>query len=408
MTKKVMPTQILRFFIQLISFVFFPLSFAMLISEIKNMYLVFWSKGSFKFSYNFVILIATLIITILLGRFFCGWVCAFGSTLEWMHSLSNKILKKNFKMPKKLDNLLSMLKYLILIYLIIMVWTLNKPFYADPWDAFDSLLSLNFNITTYLPGFIFLLLVLILNIFVNRAHCRYFCPLGAIFNILSRLKILFVKKTDKNCGRCNICSVACPMGIDMSKLERHKGDCIVCVKCVESCPKFNIHLNIADTKIDPQYTSAAAIAGVFSVISFLPTSSFEPLIYKFKPQIVSSKEIQTKNAFKVQENQNIQKSISKIYKDGIYTGEGFGYRPGLVVEVTIKNDKIVDIRIISHHETLSFAQLPFEIIPKRIIETQTTNVDIISGATRTSYGIISAVEDALSKAKIENTETSSN
>jgi len=70
--------------------------------------------------------------------------------------------------------------------------------------------------------------------------------------------------------------------------------------------------------------------------------------------------------------------------------------------------KLPYIQIISHHETPSFAQLPFEIISKEIIEFQSTNVDIISGATRTSYGIIMAVEDALSKAKIENTESAQN
>lgn len=422
-----MPTQILRFFIQLISFIFFPLSFAMLISQIKSLYFVFLGKESFQFSYNFVILTITLIITIFLGRFFCGWVCAFGSVLEWMHSLSNKIFKKKFKMPKKLDSFFKMFKYLILIYLIVMVWTMNKTFYADPWDAFDSLLSLNFDIKTYLPSFIFLVLVLILNIFVNRAHCRYFCPLGAIFNIISRAKLLFVKKADKNCGNCSICSITCPMGIDMNRVENYKGECIVCVKCVESCPRFNIHLNVANTKIDPRYTSAAAIAGVFSVTSFLATSSIEPLSYKFtssKYSTIFSQGIQSENRSSIQENKtesenrnfaaqnsqklNTQKSTSKIYKDGTYTGEGFGYRPGLVVQVIIKNDKITDIQIISHHETPSFAQLPFEIIPKRIIESQSTDVDIISGATRTSYGIISAVEDALIKAKIENSETFQN
>ncbi|HAA80979.1 MAG TPA: FMN-binding protein, partial [Thermoanaerobacter sp.] len=55
-----------------------------------------------------------------------------------------------------------------------------------------------------------------------------------------------------------------------------------------------------------------------------------------------------------------------------------------------------------------FAQLPFEIIPQEIIQTQSTNVDIISGTTRTSYGIIMAVEDALNKARIECSQTSQN
>lgn len=423
-----MPTQILRFFIQLISFIFFPLSFAMLLSQIKSLYLVFLGKENFQFNQNFIMLIVTLIITIFLGRFFCGWVCAFGSILELIHFLNKKIVKKTFEMPKKLDSFLKMTKYFVLVYLIVIVWTFGKTFYADPWDAFDNLLSLNFDIKTYLPSFIFLVLVLILSLFVSRAHCRYFCPLGAIFNIISRAKLLFVKKADKNCGKCSICSNTCPMGINMNNVENYKGECIACVKCVESCSRFNMQLNIAKTQIDPRYTSAAAIAGVFSLASFFATaSSIEPLDQKItssKPSTIFSQSTQSENNSNLQKNQtelkntspspqnsqeiNTQKSTFKIYKDGTYTGEGFGYRPGLVVQITIKNDKITDIQIISHHETPSFAQLPFEIIPKEIIESQSTNVDIISGATRTSYGIIMAVEDALSKAKIENTEPSQN
>jgi major membrane immunogen (membrane-anchored lipoprotein) len=84
---------------------------------------------------------------------------------------------------------------------------------------------------------------------------------------------------------------------------------------------------------------------------------------------------------------------------------GIGLTPGIpnmTKSVTTK------IEIVSHNETPSFAQLPFEIIPQEIIQTQSTNVDIISGTTRTSYGIIMAVEDALNKARIECSQTSQN
>ncbi len=85
--------------------------------------------------------------------------------------------------------------------------------------------------------------------------------------------------------------------------------------------------------------------------------------------------------------------------DGTYTGTATGYRPGLVVSVEISDNRITAIEIISHNEVGSrFYNEPIAEIPKLIIDEQDTAVDVISGATKTSNGIINAVEDALSQA----------
>ena len=90
-----------------------------------------------------------------------------------------------------------------------------------------------------------------------------------------------------------------------------------------------------------------------------------------------------------------------IYKDGTYTGEATGYQPGLIVSVTIKNNEISVIEITEHHELNSkFWSTPVAVIPNRIIESQDTEVDTITGATYTSVGIVNAVRDALSKALV--------
>lgn len=89
-----------------------------------------------------------------------------------------------------------------------------------------------------------------------------------------------------------------------------------------------------------------------------------------------------------------------IYKDGVYTGEAVGYRPGLVVEVTVKNGRIADIQVVSHNEKgQRFYGPPIATIPPAIIESQSTQVDTVSGATYTSKGIMDAVENALKAAK---------
>ncbi len=89
------------------------------------------------------------------------------------------------------------------------------------------------------------------------------------------------------------------------------------------------------------------------------------------------------------------------FKDGVYSGEATGFRPGLKVSVEIKDNKITDIQVTEHNEVNArFYAEPVEQIPQRIISAQSTDVDTISGATYTSIGIINAVNNALSKALI--------
>ena len=78
-------------------------------------------------------------------------------------------------------------------------------------------------------------------------------------------------------------------------------------------------------------------------------------------------------------------------------GQGKGGTP-VVAKVTIENDKITAIEILEHSETPGISDPAFAQIPDLIIQTQTPNVDSVSGATLTSNGIIEAVKDALDQA----------
>lgn len=96
-------------------------------------------------------------------------------------------------------------------------------------------------------------------------------------------------------------------------------------------------------------------------------------------------------------------SVSKVkesgnWKDGTYTGSGKGFGGNISVKVTIKDGKISSINVTSASgETASYFSKAKGIIPK-MISKQTTNVDVASGATYSSNGIIKSVRNALSKA----------
>ena len=68
------------------------------------------------------------------------------------------------------------------------------------------------------------------------------------------------------------------------------------------------------------------------------------------------------------------------------------------VKVTVDGDKISKIEVLSHGETAGVSDPAFETIPDAIIQAQSTDVELASGASYSSQGIIDAVKDALSQA----------
>jgi len=91
---------------------------------------------------------------------------------------------------------------------------------------------------------------------------------------------------------------------------------------------------------------------------------------------------------------------AQSYKDGSYQGTAVGFRDGLRVEVTVKGGKVTAVKVIDHNEVnRRFYDYPIKVIPVAIVKKQSTDLDAVSGASATSYGIMAAVENALEKAK---------
>ena len=83
---------------------------------------------------------------------------------------------------------------------------------------------------------------------------------------------------------------------------------------------------------------------------------------------------------------------------GTYTGVGFGYGGSLFAAVTVDDSRILDIEITEHSETIGFAKPVFERLIPAILREQSTSVEVISGVTMTSMGLLLAVNDALAQA----------
>lgn len=91
------------------------------------------------------------------------------------------------------------------------------------------------------------------------------------------------------------------------------------------------------------------------------------------------------------------------YLDGIYTAEAIGFEGKITVQVTVAEDKITDITILSAEDEEEYLSRAKRVIPA-ILEGQNPNVDAVSGATYSSTGILNAVKLALAKAAVAPAE----
>lgn len=87
------------------------------------------------------------------------------------------------------------------------------------------------------------------------------------------------------------------------------------------------------------------------------------------------------------------------YKNGTYEGSGTGYGGTITVQVTLEDDTITAVSVVSAPGEDSAYLSQGENVINSVISEQSTDVDTISGATFSSTGILEAVNDALSKAE---------
>lgn len=88
-----------------------------------------------------------------------------------------------------------------------------------------------------------------------------------------------------------------------------------------------------------------------------------------------------------------------LYLAGTYLGQSEGYYSKVTVCVVVDDYQIMDIEIVSHEEPEILSKIVFKELPPRIIKKNSTDVDVISGATYTSLSLLDAVEKALTSAR---------
>ena len=220
----------------------------------------------------------TIILTLVFGRAWCGWLCPLGTTLD-IFSLKRWRGKRQ-EPPETWRSV----KYALLLTILVAAFFGNLTLLVfDPltiifraltvsiWPAVDqivtviesSLYNIPFMAGTIstvdgvlrpviLPpepvyyrdavlfGAVFLGVVL-LNLAAPRFWCRYLCPLGGMLGLISKLA-LFRREVGEDCKGCVLCKQVCPTGTIDPEMgyASDPSECTMCLDCLEVCPRSSI------------------------------------------------------------------------------------------------------------------------------------------------------------------------
>ena len=199
--------------------------------------------------------LATIVLTIILGRFFCSWLCPFGSIHHFTGYLANR--KKSNAQKIKLNKYrkAQSVKYIILVVFLAMaafpsIASTLQTGLLDPIPLITRsanllLLPILDSSTNFLSVtqrlyqgawlmFLIFLTTILLNLIIPRFYCRFICPLGALFAITSRFAIWRIGKTKDECDNCKLCEKACEGGCEPAGNIKIS-ECVLCFNCRQDC-----------------------------------------------------------------------------------------------------------------------------------------------------------------------------
>ena len=210
-----------------------------------------------------VLLAVFLVISFLMRRSFCSWLCPIGTLSEWLWKLGRSTFKKNWVLPRWLDLTLRPLKYLLLGFFVFLGAGMSadaiEGFMHSPYGILADVKMLDFFRYLSLTSAFVLAFLALASVFVQNFWCRYLCPYGALTGLAALASPVRVQRNPVSCIDCGKCTRACPSQLPVDRLiQIRSAECTACLECVASCPaEAALVLRAPGRTVKPEWVAAA-------------------------------------------------------------------------------------------------------------------------------------------------------
>ncbi len=190
------------------------------------------------------LLMAFLLMSLLLKKSFCSWLCPVGTLSEYLWKLGRKLFGRNFAVPRWLDYGLRSLKYILLGLFVVVIGMMSAEalhdFMAGPYGIIADVKMLDLFRGIGWVGLTVLVALAGLSLFIQNFWCRYLCPYGALMGLVSLGSPVKVRRDAEACIDCGKCAKACPARLKVDELVQIQSvECSACLACVAACPVEN-------------------------------------------------------------------------------------------------------------------------------------------------------------------------
>lgn len=223
--------------------------------------------------------IGFMLMSILLKKAFCSWLCPVGTFSEFLWRVGRRIFGRNLRLPRWFDIPLRGLKYVLLALFVGVIGVMSAEaldgFMATPYGLLVDVKMMNFFRDMGITAAVVIGLLALLSMLVQNFWCRYLCPYGALMGLVSLLSPVKIRRDAEACIDCSKCSKACPSGLAVDQLIQIRTvECTACMACVAVCPaesalQLALPPRKATTAIERWRQRAVSPVAVCAVLAYL-------------------------------------------------------------------------------------------------------------------------------------------